>query len=351
MLRRSVLALLLLWVAAAAVADPKKLRILTFDGYAPAELQEAFRRETGIEVEVILSGNEDMIARLKASGGAGYDLVEPSQDRVTGVQQSHHVYKPIDLSRVKMDQFVPDLFDVAKRMTSLDGRQYGLPFLWGAEGLVVNTRKADVRDYTDICKPEYQGKVAMRARRPAIIGFAFAMGKDPFALYANPKAYAQMLEEVGAKLMACRQNVRLLFDSATQVEDAMRNDEVYAGLLWDAPAWELNRDNPFVRFRNPTSGGLGWQMVFAIPAHAENEAGAYQWINFVMRPENAAKVVKAAGNFTSARGTLPFVDPRLKAQYAETFPDGLGNLHWYPPVPPGLEELEAPLLAKFKAAH
>ena len=41
-----------------------------------------------------------------------------------------------------------------------------------------------------------------------------------------------------------------------------------------------------------------------------------------MRPEIAARVIKSVGNFTAARGTEQLVDPRLKAQFAATFPDG-----------------------------
>ncbi len=331
-------------------ADSKKLRILTFDGYVPKDVAEDFRKETGIDIEVTLSGNEDIIARLRTSGGAGFDLAQPSQDRITGAQTMYHIYRPIDLAKVNTAQFLPDMLDIVKKMTTMDGKLYGLPFLWGAEGMVVNTRLAkNAKDYTDVCSPELRGKTTLRFRRPVLIGFAFAMGQDPFALYSNPKAYAAMVDEVGRALLACKPNLRFAYDSADQVEAAMRSDDVVAALLWDAPGWELNRENPYVKFVNPKSGGLGWQMTFALPARGENESAAYAWINFSMRPENAARIAKAAGNFTAARGTLKYIDPKLKAQFYESFPEGISNLHWYPPVPAGLEDIEAVTLAKLRA--
>ena len=63
---RCLLVLALFCTASALADESKKLRILTFDGYVPADVAEDFRKETGIEIEVTLSGNEDMVARLKA---------------------------------------------------------------------------------------------------------------------------------------------------------------------------------------------------------------------------------------------------------------------------------------------
>ena len=44
---------------------------------------------------------------------------------------------------------------------------------------------------------------------------------------------------------------------------------------------------------------LSWIDTFALPAKGRNDAAAYAWINFNMRPEIAAKVA-SAGNFTAA---------------------------------------------------
>ena len=35
-----------------------------------------------IDVEVTFSNNEEMIAKLRATGGAGFDLAQPSHDRI-----------------------------------------------------------------------------------------------------------------------------------------------------------------------------------------------------------------------------------------------------------------------------
>jgi spermidine/putrescine transport system substrate-binding protein len=101
----------------------------------------------------------------------------------------------------------------------------------------------------------------------------------------------------------------------------------------------------------PRSGALGWLDTFALPARARNLDAAYAWINFTMRPDNAARVIKSVGNFSAAQGTAPYVDPRLKEQFRLAFPEAqFKNVHWYPAIPPGLEEIEGRLLDRIKAA-
>src|SRR5437660_945579 len=133
-----------------AGADGQKLRIISWADYVPADLIAAFKKETGIDVELTLSNNEEMISKLRATGGAGYDLAQPSQDRIVGAQREFGIYKPLDLSKIKTDLFIPSMLDATKKNTTLDGKVYGLPHIWGTDGLVVNTKVAGkVADYPD----------------------------------------------------------------------------------------------------------------------------------------------------------------------------------------------------------
>ena len=342
----------LVCMAFGPAARAEKLRIISWADYVPADVVAAFKQETGIDVEVTLSNNEEMIAKLQASRGAGYDLAQPSQDRITGPQREFGIYKPIDLSRVKIAQFQPALLEIVRSNTTLDGRQYALPYLWGTDGLVVNTKRARLGDYGDLCKPEFKGRISLRLRRPTLMAFAFASGHDPFALYGDPKAYAALMEQVGAALIACKPNVKFYYDNKDQLLNGMRSGELVAAMMWDTGGWTLNRDNPDIEFIVPRSGALGWLDTFALPARGRNDAAAYAWINFTMQPQIAAKITKSVGNFTAAVGTEALIDPRLKAQFAAAFPANvLKSIHWYPAIPPGLEELEGRVLDRVKAAN
>jgi spermidine/putrescine transport system substrate-binding protein len=149
------------------------------------------------------------------------------------------------------------------------------------------------------------------------------------------------MDQVGAALIACKANFKFFYDNKDQLLNGIRTGEVIAAMMWDTGGWTLNRDNPDIQFIVPRSGALGWLDTFALPARGRNDAAAYAWINFTMRPENAARVIKSVGSFSAAKNTEPLIDPRLKAQFAAAFPNNnLKSIHWYPAIPPGLEEME-----------
>ena len=142
-------------------AQAEELRLLTWGGYAPDDVVEMFEKETGIDVEVTLSNNEDMISKLRATGGGGFDLAQPSQDRISGAQLEYGIYKPIDLSKIDAAKFIPSMLEATKKNTTLEGEVYGVPHVWGTSGLIVDTTKAgDVKDYTDLCNADISGKVS-----------------------------------------------------------------------------------------------------------------------------------------------------------------------------------------------
>jgi spermidine/putrescine transport system substrate-binding protein len=347
---RVALAALLL-VAGAAHAQDKTLRLLTWADYVPKDVLEQFTKETGIKVEVTLSNNEEMISKLRATAGAGFDLAQPSQDRIAGPQREFGIYKPLDLSKIKSEQFIPSMMEATKINTTVGGKVYAVPHLWGTDGLAVNTKLSKVVDYTDLCAAENAGKVSMRLKRPTLIAFAFSMGKNPFALYSDAKAYTALMEDVGKTLTECKKNVKFYWDGKDQLLTGMRTNELTAAMMWDTGTWGLSKEKPEVKYLAPKSGALGWIDTFALPSKGKNDEAAYAWINFNMRPEIAAKVATAVGNFTASRGADQGMDPVLKKQFADSFPDAaLKNIKWYPAVPAGIEDIEGRVLDRVKAA-
>jgi len=285
-------------------------------------------------VKVTKSNNEEMIAKLRATGGGGFDLAQPSQDRITGAQAEYNIYKPIDLGRIKKELFIPSMLEATKKNTTLDGKVYGVPHVWGTSGLVVNRDKApDVKDYLDLCDPKYKGRVSYRL---------FAMGMDPFAAYSDKAKYGEILKKVEAKLIECKPNVKAYWTGGDALLNLLRSGEVWAAMAWDTGGWKLNKENPAITFVAPKSGALGWIDTFALPRKTKAEDAAYKWINFVMQPKIAAMITAAAGNFTASKGADAYVEEGLKKRFQESFSqEAIDNIKWYPPVPPGLEEMEA----------
>ena len=106
-------------------------------------------------------------------------------------------------------------------------------------------------DYPDLCKAEYKGKTAVRLKRPTLLAFAFAAGKDPFALYGDAKAYGALMDEVGKTLAACKGNLKFFWDNKDQLLNGMRAGEIVGAMMWDTGGWKLNGENPDIQYIAP----------------------------------------------------------------------------------------------------
>ena len=329
------------------------LRLITWSGYTPKVLLDKFEKETGIKVMPTNSSNEEMIAKLRATRGAGFDLAQPSQDRISSVQEKYKIYQPIDLSKIKTEQFIPSMLEAVKKNTMVDGKPHAVPFCWGSSGLVINQKfAADAQDYTAILDKKYAGRISYRLKRPTLIALAFAMGDDPFAKYGDAEAYKALMEKVGQAMIDGKGLVKNYWTNGDALLQSLRAEEIYLAMAWDKGGWKLHAENPDIDFFAPKSGALGWIDTFAIPAKSENVEGAYKWINFILRPENAAVFTNLDTTANCSKGANQFVDAAIRSNFERSFPPAaIENIKWYPPVPAKLEEIEGMILDKVKAAQ
>jgi spermidine/putrescine transport system substrate-binding protein len=334
-------------------ASAETLELLTWKGYAPQNLVDKFESETGITVKVTYTNNEEMIAKLRATRGAGFDLAQPSQDRISSVQEKYKIYQPIDLSKIKTDQIIPSMLEAVKMNTMVSGKPHAVPFCWGTSGLVVNKKFApNASDYSDLLNAFYNGRVSYRLKRPTLIALAFSMGENPFAKYSNPDAYQTLMDKVGKAMMDGKGFVQNYWTNGDALLQAMRSNEVYIAMAWDGAGWKLHEENPNIDFLAPRSGALGWIDTFALPAKAKNVAAAYKWINFMLRSDNAAAFTNMEKYGTASAGATQLLDPAVKGNFERCFPIAdIDNIKWYPPVPAKLESIEGLILDKVKAAQ
>ena len=356
MVKRPILILSLImgrifaFVGGATAAET--LRLITWDGYTPKVLLDKFEKETGIKVLPTPSSNEEMIAKLRATRGAGFDLAQPSQDRISSVQERYQIYHPIDLAKINTAQIIPSMLEAVKKNTMVGGKPHAVPFCWGSSGLVVNRKLApDVQDYNDLLNKKYAGRISYRLKRPTLIALAFAMGDDPFAKYADANAYEALMEKVGQALIDAKGLVKNYWTNGDALLQALMTEEVYLAMAWDKGGWKVHAEKPEVDFFAPKSGALGWIDTFAIPAKSKNVEGAYKWINFILRPENAAEFTNSDTTANCSKGANQFVKSSIRSNFERSFPTAaIENIKWYPPVPAKLEEIEGRILDKVKAA-
>ncbi|GFM37572.1 extracellular solute-binding protein [Desulfovibrio psychrotolerans] len=351
-MKRLLVLLALALFATTGVAHAEPLKILTWKGYAPKELVDKFQKETGIAVEVTYSNNEEMIAKLRATRGAGFDLAQPSQDRISSVQAEFGLYQPIDFSRIETGLFIPSMLEAVKKNTLVDGASYAVPFCWGTSGLIVNSEKAPgVDSWQALLDKQYLGRVSYRLKRPIIIAMGFALGYDPFALYGDTAKYQEMLDVIEKTLIEAKPMVKNYWANGDALLESMRSGEVHVAKAWDNGGWKLHAENPAIDFKAPKEGALGWIDTFAIPSKAKNVDAAYKWINFMLRPENAGYFTTQENTPTASAGGNEFVAESVRANFERSFPPAvIDNIKWYPPVPVELEAMEGKMLDKVKAA-
>ncbi len=337
----------------ASGAQAETLRLLTWGSYAPDNVIEMFEEKyPDIDVEVTYSNNEEMIAKLRATGGAGFDLAQPSHDRIYAAQLEFDIYKPLDLSQIDTSNMTPKLLDGVKENATIDGEVYAVPHQWGTTGLMVNTAEApDVKSWGDLCDPAYQGKTSMRLKRTILLATAYSLGEDPFAAYSDLDKYQGILDDVTEKLIECKDNIKAYWQGGDDLSAMMLSGEIVASESWDSTAYKLFGENPDIKFVPPATGALAWIDTFVLPRKGKADDAAYKWINFVLQPEIVELMSASTGAIASINGAADLLPADKKAAVNAAFSDAdIDNLKFFANIPPGVEDMEGKALEKIKAA-
>ena len=337
----------------ASGAQAETLRLLTWGSYAPDNIIEMFEEKyPDIDVEVTYSNNEEMIAKLRATGGAGFDLAQPSHDRIHAAQLEFDIYKPLDLSQIDTSNMTPKLLDGVKENATIDGEVYAVPHQWGTTGLMVNTAQApDVKNWGDLCDPAYKGRTSMRLKRTILLATAYSLGEDPFAAYSDLDKYQGILDDVTTKLIECKDNIKAYWQGGDDLSAMMLSGEIVAAESWDSTAYKLFGENPDIKFVPPATGALAWIDTFVLPRKGKADDAAYKWINFVLQPDVVELMSASTGAIASINGAADLLPEDKKAAVNAAFTDAdIDNLKFFANIPPGVEDMEGKALEKIKAA-
>ena len=69
---------------------------------------------------------------------------------------------------------------------------------------------------------------------------------------------------------------------------------------------------PSIIYVIPREGGVIWTDNLAIPAKAPNKTAAELFINFILDPENGAKLTNFTRYASPNEAALPFIEPAIK---------------------------------------
>ncbi|WP_264272857.1 spermidine/putrescine ABC transporter substrate-binding protein PotD [Duffyella gerundensis] len=299
------------WLTAGALAaglstaqasdDSKTLYFYNWTEYVPPGLLEQFTKETGIKVIYsTYESNETLYAKLKTWKDGAYDLIVPSTYFVAKMRNEGMIQK-IDKSALSnFHNLDPNLLNKPFDPNN----DYSIPYIWGATAIGVNSDVIDPKSVTrwaDLWKPEYKQSLLMTDDAREV--FQVALRK--LGLSGNstdPKEIEAAYNEL-RKLMP---NV-LTFNSDNPGNPYMEG-EVNLGMVWNGSAYVARQAGTPLQIVWPEEGGIFWMDSLAIPANAKNKAGALKLINFLLRPDVAAKVAETIGYPTpnlAAKKLLP----------------------------------------------
>jgi putrescine transport system substrate-binding protein len=204
---------------------------------------------------------------------------------------------------------------VAQRLATHDpGNRFAVNYMWGTTGIGINVRKvrerlganAPLNSWDLLMKPEFSNKLkdcgihVLDAPEDIFPGTLNYLGLNP-----DSKAEAD-LRRAADSLVRIRGNVRKFHSS--EYINALANGDIcmavgYSGDILQARKRAAEANNGVeIAYIIPKEGALMWFDSMAIPADARNVTEAHAFIDFMLRPDVAARNT----NFVSyATGNLP----------------------------------------------
>jgi putrescine transport system substrate-binding protein len=198
-----------------------------------------------------------------------------------------------------------------------------VPWMWGTTGVGHNEEKvkaimadAPVDSWRMLFDPEIAAKfkdcgISLLDNSEQVLGSALIyLGEDPDT---EDEAVLEKAVQLVSKL---RPFVRQ-FSDTSYVGGLAAGDLClvmgYSGDMQVATNRAKEAGNSFiVSYRLPKEGNLVWFDTLTVPADAPNPDGAFAFINFMMRPEIAAKAANETGFATANQAAADLVSPDIK---------------------------------------
>ncbi|WP_421196909.1 ABC transporter substrate-binding protein [Aeromonas enteropelogenes] len=266
-----------------------------------------FEKETGCKVNVKTAATSDEMVALMNEGG--FDLVTASGDASLRLIAGGKV-QALNLA------LIPSYGKIDPRLQNapwhtVDGKHYGVPYQWGGNILMYNTKVfPKAPDSWSVVFEEqtladgksnkgrvqaFDGPIHIADAALYLISHQPALGiKDPYEL--NEDQYKAALD----LLRQQRQLVgRYWHDAFVQIDD-FKNEGVVASGSWPFQANTLIADKLPIATTVPKEGVTGWADTSMVHSEAKNLTCAYKWLEHSLNN-------KLQGDLASWFGSVPVV--------------------------------------------
>lgn len=270
---------------ATAADEPKILVVLTWGDYIDDDMVAEFEAEHNARVKfVYYESDEARDEILTTSNAEGVDLI--LVDSVT--KYFHHQLGWI----TEFDpQQAPNLG--LARLPELSGLEARddlcVPYAWGTTGIAYRTDlvPAPITRWQQLYAPapELEGRILMSDYGQEVIGMALkSLG------YSMSSGTPQELEQARQLLLSQAPAVAGYSPVAVETEKSkLVTGEVSAILTYNGDALMLKQVEPRIEYVLPEEGGVVWADFLCLATRARNPALAHRFVDFINRPEQAAR--------------------------------------------------------------
>jgi spermidine/putrescine transport system substrate-binding protein len=256
------------------------INVYNWGDYMDTSIIKDFEEEYNIKVNYsTFATNEDMYVKLK-QGGTSYDVLFPSDYMIERMVSEDML--------VKLDKNnISNIKNVEEKFLGLDfdpNDEYSIPYMWGTVGIIYNKKMVDdkVDSWDILWNEKYKDQIIMLySQRDSI---AVALKKLGYSMNTRD---VKELEEAKQELI--NQKPLVYAYLGDEVKDVMIGGEAALAVVWSGDAVAMIRENPDLEYAIPKEGTNLWFDNMVIPKSTKNKEAAEKFINFMCRPDIAAK--------------------------------------------------------------
>ena len=251
-------------------------------GYVAPSTYKAFTADTDVEVKKdFYESNEELQAKLQG-GARGFDLIVPTGYMVQILAEADLLQELDHTQMPNVDE------NIDPKFTGLPydpDDMFSVPKDWGTTGFVYRTdmvkeSPTSWREFFDLAKGPYSGKVMVLDGIPEVVGSAAVM-----LGYSYNTDDEGELEEVKNELIELKPHIQAI--TSTNYKQSMIDGKTAMALGWNGDGAAVAAEVP-AEYVIAEEGGEFWVDAYAIPVGAENPAAAYAWIDYVYDPAHNA---------------------------------------------------------------
>lgn len=272
------------------MTNAKILTIYNWGDYIDPSLLTKFEKEYGYKVNYeTFDSNEAMFTKIQ-QGGTNYDIAIPSEYMIQKMIKEE-LLLPLDHSKITgLNNINPRFLNLAFD----EGNKYSVPYFWGTLGIVYNDKflnAGQMQHWDDLWRPEVKDSLMLIDGAREVMGLSL----NSLGYSLNSKNLSE-LQEAADKLNQLTPNVKAIV--ADEIKMYMINEEASVAVTFSGEAADMMSENDHLHYVIPTEGSNLWFDNIVMPKTAKNTEGAYDFINFMLKPENAAQNAEYIGYST-----------------------------------------------------